>query len=335
MMTALCGVNLGGWLVLEKWMTPTLFVGADAIDEYTFMQTPGARKKLRHHHKTFITEEDFAWMAANGINAVRIPIGYWIFDGDAPYISSIQRLDWAFVMAKKYDLQVVISLHGAPGSQNGQDHSGRVGNALWYRSRQDRLHTVDILRRLARRYRDEPKFWGLELLNEPKYGVVQWKLRRFYREATKELLVILRPSTRIIFHDAFTPRLMNAAVGGRIRQIVMDIHWYHFAFFLHRWAPLKVYWHLLSWHARLINSLQHWQGVIIGEWSMVLSHQALARYPEELHAGLMADHLQRQLVAYQHADGWFYWTYKTEGRGIWHFRSLIEDGIVPSGWHDE
>jgi glucan 1,3-beta-glucosidase len=27
------GVNLGNWLVLEKWMSPELFAGTDAEDE--------------------------------------------------------------------------------------------------------------------------------------------------------------------------------------------------------------------------------------------------------------------------------------------------------------
>ena len=27
------GVNLGNWLVLEKWMNPSLFAGVDAEDE--------------------------------------------------------------------------------------------------------------------------------------------------------------------------------------------------------------------------------------------------------------------------------------------------------------
>ena len=26
------GVNLGGWLVLEKWMTPSIFEGLNAVD---------------------------------------------------------------------------------------------------------------------------------------------------------------------------------------------------------------------------------------------------------------------------------------------------------------
>ena len=59
---ALTGVNLGGWLILERWMTPTLFEGTDAQDEYSFMQTPSAKAKLRNHQKTFITERDFKWL---------------------------------------------------------------------------------------------------------------------------------------------------------------------------------------------------------------------------------------------------------------------------------
>ena len=72
---ALHGVNLGGWLVLERWMTPSLFADTDARDEYTFMQTPGAREKLREHQKNFIRESDFKWLRDNGIEAVRIPVG--------------------------------------------------------------------------------------------------------------------------------------------------------------------------------------------------------------------------------------------------------------------
>ena len=93
--------------MLERWMTPGLFAGTDAVEEYTFMQTPGAREKIRDHQKNFIREEDFRWLKEHGVDAVRIPVGYWIFEGDAPYVSAIGRLDWAFRMAEKYDLQVL------------------------------------------------------------------------------------------------------------------------------------------------------------------------------------------------------------------------------------
>ena len=127
--TFLRGVNLGGRLLLEKWMTPSLFAGTEAIDEYTFMQTPGAAKKIDERRKAFIAESDFKWLAEHGVNAVRIPVGYWALEGYAPYVEATTYLDWAMSMAEQYRLEVIIDVHGLPGSQNGRDHSGRVGKA--------------------------------------------------------------------------------------------------------------------------------------------------------------------------------------------------------------
>ncbi|KAI0309518.1 glycoside hydrolase superfamily, partial [Amylostereum chailletii] len=63
------GVNLGGWLVLEPWLTPSLFDNAGnaaIVDEYTFgqYQDPAiARAALKAHWDTWITEADFAQIA--------------------------------------------------------------------------------------------------------------------------------------------------------------------------------------------------------------------------------------------------------------------------------
>lgn len=329
-MAALRGVNLGGWLLLERWMTPSVFEGTDAIDEYTFMHTPGAREKLREHQKNFIREEDFRWLAQNGVDAIRIPVGYWIFEGDVPYVSCIGRLDWAFRMAEAYGIRVLVCLHGAPGSQNGHDHSGRIGNAEWYRHREHRDQTVVTLIRLAQRYRDSEAFWGIELLNEPKPGVLQWKLRRFYNQAYRQLVAILRPHTRIIFHDAFTPRMLSAAIWDREDYpVMMDIHWYHFTFWAHKWLPLPWYYRcVVAWHARLITRLQRWQGIIVGEWNGIVAGAMLDRFPTTSHEAIVKEHIHRQVLAYDAADAWFYWSYKTDARGIWHFRSLVEDGVI-------
>ena len=322
---ALKGVNLGGWLVLERWMTPSLFAGTEAVDEYGFMQTAGAREKLRDHQKNFIREADFKWLRDNGVQAVRIPVGYWVLDGDAPFVASIGRLDWAFVMAEKYGIEVLVCLHGAPGSQNGRDHSGRQGKAMWYKNSSYRQQTIDILEKIALRYRDHPKFWGLELLNEPRIGVFQVTLRKFYRESYRRLAAILCPSTRIVFHDAFTPRLMNAAISGSAR-VMMDIHWYHFTYWPHKRTPLWLYWRLIWWHGQLVANLRHWQGVIVGEWNGVLSHERLRKYSAKERDRLQHEHLRRQLAAYSRADAWFYWSYKTEGDNIWNFRWVVTQG---------
>lgn len=325
----LTGVNLGGWLVLEKWMTPTVFMGTDAVDEYTFMQTPYAAEKIERHRRQFMTQDDFAWLAKNGVNAVRIPVGYWLFDGDAPYTPAVRYLDWAMKMANAYKLKVLIDLHGAKGSQNGRDHSGRIGRSDWYKSASNRKQTIEVLEKIAKRYRDEPSLWGIELLNEPKFGLFHFKLRHFHHQAYQRLVRIVRPGTVIVFHDAFTPRLMNGSLPAANKYpVMMDIHWYQFASIWQRWQKLVGYFAKVRRRSGLIYRLQRLQPVIIGEWSVVLSEQILKGFSKKQRAEAFARHGELQLQTYSTAAGWFYWTYKTEGRGIWHFRSLIEDGVI-------
>lgn len=323
------GVNLGGWLVLEKWMTPSLFVGTDARDEYTFMQTSGAAEKIEHHRKTFITEADFKWMQSNGINAIRIPIGYWIFEGDGPYSPAIEYLDWAIKMAERYELKVLIDLHGLQGSQNGNDHSGRIGRSEWYDKRAYREASIDTLEKIARCYYDAKSVWGIEVINEPRPGIVQWKLRRFYLAAYDRLVAVARPGTHIVFHDAFRPRMLSGALQPRRHYpVVMDIHWYQFGSVWRTWEKLERYLIRIMKRPRLVRKLQRTQPVIVGEWSIVLTEKMLAgRRAYDARAAFKA-HGMVQLDAYERALGWFYWTYKTEERGIWHFRSLIEDGQI-------
>lgn len=324
------GVNLGGWLVLEKWMTPSLFAGTDAVDEYTFMQTAGARAKIKHHRRTFITEADFAWLASHNINTIRIPIGYWIFDGDAPYVAGIGQLDWAIKMATKYHLKVLIDLHGAKGSQSGRDPSGRIGKAEWHTHPEYRQQTIDILVRIAQRYRTQPAVWGIELLNEPKLGLVQWRLRKFYRQAYHALVQVARPGTRIVYHDAFIPMLMAQAIREvPSHPVVMDTHWYQFGTVFIHIEPLSWYYRRLRWRTWVFSQLSRLQPMIVGEWSVTLSGRILAGRDASAERKAFAQHSARQIKAFESSTtGWFYWSYKTEEQGIWHFRSQVEDGII-------
>lgn len=59
---------------------------------------------LQKHRNTFITIEDFNFLYKNGINTVRIPVGWWIaYDPDppAPFVGgSLEALDNAFSWAQ-------------------------------------------------------------------------------------------------------------------------------------------------------------------------------------------------------------------------------------------
>ncbi|MBC7868979.1 cellulase family glycosylhydrolase [Candidatus Saccharibacteria bacterium] len=325
---SLRGVNLGGWLLLEKWMTPSVFAGTTANDEYTFMQTVGAKEKIDNHRKSFITESDFAWMQANGVNALRIPVGYWILKDDPPFISGRRYLDWAMNMAQKYSLQVIIDLHGLKGSQNGRDHSGKVGKSEWFKRTAYQQESLTTLDRVAKRYKDYDNFWGLQIINEPKLGVLHLTLRRYYHDAYQRLTRILRPHTRIIFSDAFTPRLLSGALRHGTHPVVMDMHIYHMATPLSQFFSVQWFLNKIDRYKYFIGKISKTQPVIVGEWSGVMRHETMRNIPQNEQAELFRQYCLLQIEAYDGTSGWFYWSYKTELPGAWNFRSQVETGLI-------
>lgn len=323
------GVNLGGWLVVEKWMTPALFAGTDAVDEYTLSQEPDGKNRLEKHRQEFITESDFAWLHKQGVNLVRIPVGYWLFEPIDGYIPTVQYLDHAIRWAEKHDIQVLIDLHGARGSQNGKDHSGKVGRAAWFENKAYQTETIEMLARIAERYKNSSALWGIELLNEPMPPLQHYfTLLRFYRRAYRKLVGILRPGTRVVHHDAFMPLLYTGALWGRSKYpVVMDMHLYGFDsraktvdVFLRRAVRIR---------KALLHTARLWQPVILGEWSTVLPRKFTENMTNDEREQITKHYaaLQQELYG-KHANGWTYWNYKTANGGTWNFRDLIQRGII-------
>ena len=99
------GVNLGGWMVLEPWITPSLFyqfLGGDensaAFDMYTFCETLGAaegNQQLRRHWETWVTKDIIQKLAQSGaVNSFRLPLGDFQF---VPYGGWV--IHWLFFTA--------------------------------------------------------------------------------------------------------------------------------------------------------------------------------------------------------------------------------------------
>lgn len=325
------GVNLGGWLVLEKWMTPTLFKGTDAADEQSFMQEKIAARRIKRHRDTFITEADFAWLADHGVTAVRIPVGYWLFGDYPPYRPCVNYLDWTVDMAEKYNLSVVIELHRAPGSQDGHDNSRNNNKVGWFSNKTYQNQTLDVLEKIAKRYGQRQAVWGIGLLNEPKITTPKrfFTLRQFYQHAYDRLTPHMRPGAAVIFSDGFLPRLMSGAVyANKTHPAVMDVHLYQFMEPFDGWRTLGGHLRRAATRRLLIWFLRLRQPIIIGEWSAVISGKKMRSVPQEEQRKFEPRYIARQQSAYKHAAGQFYWTYKTEGRGVWNFRSLVEDGAL-------
>lgn len=191
----LYGTNLGGWLVQESWLVPT-DVGATygQIDMMLELANrfgeDGMNRLLDVYEDNWVTELDFKRIKDLGLNCVRIPFTYMNLTspikkvGDnyerTPYAeltvdeSKFARLDWAIEMCKKYSLYVILDMHGAVGSQSGNDHTGDIaypdGGRLWGEDEIGeicRAKTKEMWVAIANRYKNEPTVAVYDLMNEP------------------------------------------------------------------------------------------------------------------------------------------------------------------------
>lgn len=248
------GVNLGGWLVLEPWITPSLFEATNndnIVDEWTFCQLQDkstATAALKNHWDTWITEADFKDIAAAGLNHVRIGLGFWAWDvsGGEPYIQGqVAYLDKAIGWARTYGLKVLIDLHGGVGSENGYDNSGHKGEALWATDSNNVLRTKNVLNTIAAKYAD-PAYWqvvtALGLLNEPAgylnsqllettvqfwrdgYGATRWPWLPSSSAQSGLLIVISDAFQPISYWDGFMsePTYTDVALDTHYYQVFSD-----------------------------------------------------------------------------------------------------------------
>lgn len=155
------GTSLGGWLVLEPWLTPSLFyqfLGSDlrygpsidairkktGMDQKSFCSALGpaeANRQLRRHWKLWLKDEHIAEIAQTGSTHVRIPIGDFMFepydiydkveDGVRCNDGALDELDRVLALCKKHGLGVLLDMHAWIGSQNGLDNSGESKFVKW------------------------------------------------------------------------------------------------------------------------------------------------------------------------------------------------------------
>lgn len=289
------GVNFGNWLVLEKWMSPSLFAGTTAADEYYLpRQLPPEvyEARIRIHRSEYITERDFAAVKRIGLNTIRIPIPYFIFGDRPPFIGCIEELDKAFGWAEKYGLQILIDLHTAPLSQNGFDNGGICGVCKWSQTPEEVTFVLDLLEKLAKRYGHRPGLFGIQPINEPvseemwesvtrRYPPVDLELaagsapvpldflQRFYRDAYARIRPNIAEDKFVVFHDGFRLKAWKDFFSsGEFERVILDTHQYlMMAERLGCEQSMEGYLGFIEEHfAKDVAEVQAYVPVVVGEW---------------------------------------------------------------------
>ncbi|KAI9659097.1 MAG: exo-1,3-beta-glucanase [Bathelium mastoideum] len=364
------GVNLGGWFVLESWITPSIFepyAGTGVVDEWTLTSHLGkeaAGKLLSQHWDTWITEDDFAQIAANNLNHVRIPIGYWSIpnsnDPSDPYVmGAYDYFGKALGWAESHGIKVLVDIHGAQGSQNGFDNSGHNGSILWTTNDGFIQNTRQALDQIRDDYASHPALAAIELVNEPLGSDLDMnKVTQFYYDGWGDLQ---DSNVAITFHDAFQGVNSWNNFGAGMWNLVEDTHHYEvFDAGELAMSPSEHTSTACSFGSQMASN-NKW--TIAGEWTGALTDCAKylngfeigARYDGTYHlgsgssyigncqgkdVGTVDDMLQvdkdniqtfiaAQLDAFEKAAGWIFWTWKTESAPEWHLQNLTAAGLFP------
>lgn len=237
------GVNVGGWLNIEPFITPSFFQNFGSkdniVDEWTLLSKLGptkAKDTMEKHYSAFITKSTFADIRNAGMDHVRFPFGYWMvqtYDGD-PYIPQIS---WRYLLrgieyCRQNGLRVNLDLHGAPGSQNGWNHSGRQGVIGWLNGTDGDLNaqrTLDIHHKLSvffaqPRYKNLVTMYGL--VNEPRNveldtnRVVAWTEKAIKQIRADGITAV------IVFGDGFMGLDNWQGKLTGIDNLLLDVHQY-------------------------------------------------------------------------------------------------------------
>ena len=168
------GINLGNWLLPEGYMFKFKSANSPRRIEAVINELVGedeGRRFWKTYHQNYITQEDIKFIKASGFNSVRVPFSYRLLVSDTVPTrlegEGYRLLDEVVAWCKQENLYVILDMHAAPGGQTGDNIDDSWGYPFLFESAESQDLTVNIWRKLAARYRNEPTVIGFDLLNEP------------------------------------------------------------------------------------------------------------------------------------------------------------------------
>ena len=170
------GTNIGNLFVQESWMSST-----NVKDQKTLMEIFNKKfgektmnDLLDYYENNYFTSKDFDNIQEMGMSVIRIPFTYMNllkYNSFELKSNAFDKLDYIISEFNKRNIYVILDLHGAVGSQNGQDHSGEViddvKDVTFYSNSEFKQKTLEIWKQIALHYKDNPTVAAYDILNEP------------------------------------------------------------------------------------------------------------------------------------------------------------------------
>ncbi|KAE8212651.1 hypothetical protein CF327_g3741 [Tilletia walkeri] len=352
------GVNVGNWLLLERWLDENKFTSQCRYcgDEWSWTQSQGgnAVAALQQHYQTWFVESDLDYLQSYGVNTVRVTLGFWALiptTRNEPYVNAgqLDYLGQLLTWLHKRGMYCVISLHGLPGSQSGDQSTGQkkdfdVGGSGWFtpsaQSRSDAA-VVALANWIAQQGNYSSVVSAVLPVNEPKQTDVnnslnddwQQQLVDFYERSYKVfvqhgIVMSIHPG----YHEGQDPSGWQGFVNGKDpNMLIWEAHPYP-GFF-----PTQYDDSLIMSKVCALSSIQNSISVPVffGEWSMLSGVTT---------PGWLKRYFGTQMQAYNNGAGSTIWNWKANNStlagngglalenaqmGLYDFKNLVNMGVVP------
>ncbi|HSI39393.1 MAG TPA: cellulase family glycosylhydrolase [Xanthobacteraceae bacterium] len=304
------GMSFGNWMVPEGYMFKFKVARAPREIEAVIEHLAGPDEAARFWQRfrdLYIGQDDIAFMKAAGFTTVRVPLHWKLFVDPADH-GRFEGEGWALLdrlvaWCRQAGLKVIIDLHAAPGGQTGVNHDDGVGYPLTFYVPAHQRLTVELWRRIAQRYRDEPAVLAYDLLNEPisPYHDIDYlnpRLEPFYRQIVEAIRSV----------DANHVVMLAAAQWSR-----------EFAVFGPPFDANAAYTYHKFWASRERREVQDYVN-FSRRWGVPIVLGETGELTDEWNAGYRA-------MNERFGIGWSFWTYKNLDSS-----STVVSIPKPAGW---
>lgn len=204
------GINFGGWL---------------SQCQYT-----------KEHFDSFITEQDFKTVRSWGLDHIRIPVDYNLFENADGSFSEdgLKYIDFAVAQCRRNGLNMILDLHKTPGFSFDSFHNelGFFDNPAYQE------HFYDIWTMFAKRFGGNSDMLAFELLNEVTKKEYNETWKRVARTCIERIRTVAKDITILVggYYNNSLEAVRDLAEPYD-EHIVYNFHCYEPLLFTHQGAP--------------------------------------------------------------------------------------------------
>ncbi|KAL1847720.1 hypothetical protein Plec18170_008381 [Paecilomyces lecythidis] len=350
------GVNLGSLFVFEPWIAESTWseMGCgDQNSEFDCVSSLGqgaADSAFQKHWGSWITKDDISQMQSYGLNTIRIPVGYWLYEDIVDSKSEhfpkggLSYLEQVCSWASDAGFYIIIDLHGAPGAQVADNSdTGQYASSAGFYEDYQYGRALQFLEWMTKQVHQNNAFRNvgmLQIVNEPEQDpdTVSSMLTTYYPNAVNTIR-LTELGLGILWNNYLHIQMMDELWGsGDPNQYIIDR--YFLAYDDHRYmkydSSIKVskdtYLSASCNDDRDSNS-----PTIVGEFS--LSPPDDVQWDSEWSPDSNRDFYKKwfaaQVQSYEKQEGWIFWTWKAEaGDYRWSYSEAVAAGVIPTNLDD-